>query len=116
MPVADSVRALPSFCELSFRRRQQKKKRRMPAIANAAKTPTTTPAIAPPDRPALLSDPVGSLVTVAVAADGVVEVAAVAGDDSEVLVLVSDADDVAVARNAAVLFVTLNDRMCTEEL
>jgi hypothetical protein len=115
MPVADSVRVLSIFCALFFRRRQHKKKRRIPAIATAAKAPTTIPAIAPPDILALLSEPVESLVAVAVAGDGVVEVAPVAVDDLEVLVWVVDADDAAVARNAEVLFVTSNDKMCFVE-
>lgn len=95
-----------------FRRRQHKKKRIIPAIATAAKAPTTIPAIAPPDKLALLFEPVGSLVAVAVAADGVVEVAV---DDMEVLVWVADIDDVAVALNEEVLFVTWNDKMCFVE-
>jgi hypothetical protein len=49
-----------------------------------------------------------------VGADGVVEVALVAVDDSEA-VLVAGSDDVVVVKNAAVLFVTLNDRMCCFE-
>jgi hypothetical protein len=120
MPDADSVLVLSCFWASFFRRRQHKKKMRMPAIANAARAPTTIPAIAPLDRLALLSESVGSLVVVAVeadgvvGADGVVEVALVAVDDSEA-VLVAGSDDVVVVKNAAVLFVTLNDRMCCFE-
>lgn len=88
-------------------------------MATAASTPTTIPAIAPPEGVDLPPVFCGSLA----AEEELVALVAVvvAGDGEEVGVLVADADDDAdddtdadddsSARKPAVLFVTLNDKI-----
>jgi hypothetical protein len=60
-----------------LRGRQHKKKNRIPAIASAAKTPTITPAIAPPESDELLLVLVLVLAPAGVAVAELVFVAAV---------------------------------------
>jgi hypothetical protein len=60
-----------------LRGRQHKKKNRIPAIASAAKTPTITPAIAPPESDELLLVLVLELAPAGVAVAELVFVAAV---------------------------------------
>jgi len=94
-----------------FRRRQHRKKIKIAAIATADRTPTTIPAIAPPDMEESLLEFAGVSVTVALA-DGVGEVVASAVEEGEDVAAVVDSAVVAVEMNAAVLLVTLNDLIC----
>ena len=116
MADVESVRAAALVCAVFLRRRQHRKKMRMPAMATAANTPTTIPAIVPPNSIALppvlsgslvaeeeLAASVVPLVDVTVADEGVEEVETVADVDKV------DADDVVVEEKAIVLFVTLKD-------
>lgn len=84
---------------------------RIPAMATAAMTPTTIPAIAPPDGLELLLELSDPPVDVTVATAGVVELAAVAVDE---VASVVDAEVVVVV-NATVLLVTLNERIYCPE-
>lgn len=111
MPDVDSVRAWALGSVPFFRRRQHRKNIKRPAIATAARTPITIPAIAPPDGEELLPELSGPLVAVTLADDaGEVVVAAVA--EEEDVASVVDSAAAAVEENAAVLLFTLNDKIC----
>lgn len=113
IPDVDSVRVVGLGSVPFFRRRQQRKKIKIAAIATAARTPTTIPAIAPPDMEESLPEFSGPLVAVALADAG--EVVASAVEEGEDVALVVDSAVVAVERNPAVLLVTLNDLICSPE-